>query len=313
LADRQFQSLEAAWRGLALLSGQENKISLSAVSINRSNIQPILEDLTSKLINTPPDLIVLGLDLDASPLDLDIMRALADCADQLLTSVIFGLAPNFFGIESWSLENKLQYLPHELHKARYASFNSLKKHEGAQGLIPVTGGAPCRRLYSSEDSPFPFQDPGPPQVSPAFCLASTLIKKVLHSGWPLACASLPELEYNMPESRANELKNTGISAIAGLKGQIVSPQTLSSSNLFKQLCFSRLVGFLLRLRSEIEELQADLLSERIRQEFENLFALYNQELPVNTEIKTSYQDRERLILNVSLHIGREELSLAINW
>ncbi|MFP4392422.1 MAG: type VI secretion system contractile sheath domain-containing protein [Desulfohalobiaceae bacterium] len=316
LADRQFRDLEAAWRGLCLLPGKQDKILLSALAINRSNISATLQGLLPELADSPPDLVLLGLDLDASPADLQIMRNLAQMADQLLTTAVLGLSPRFFGISDWSEHNKLQYLPHHLQGPEYASFNSLARKDGACGLIPVAGQAPCRNTYLASQAQFYFEDPGAPELSPAFMLTAAILEKVLQTGWPSGIGQLPELRYTLPEERARELKGTGITALvagSGSKGRVLVPQTLCVSNPFSRLCSSRLITFLLRLRQKLGAQEPEQLTANIHQELKDLFALYEQRLPENTLINAEFDSQDRLMLSLELKLGQDPLALSLYW
>ncbi|MFO8032554.1 MAG: type VI secretion system contractile sheath large subunit [Desulfohalobiaceae bacterium] len=316
LANREFRELEAAWRGLCLLPGEQDKIRLSTLAVNRTNLLLTLQKLTSELAESPPDLVLLGFDLDASPADLEIMRGLAELADQLLTSAVFGLSPEFLGISGWSEQNKLQYLPHHLQRPEYASFKSLCKQDGACGIIPVAGQAPCRSTYLASQAHFYFEDPGAPELSPAFILTAAILEKVQQTGWPSGTGQLPELEYTLPQERARELKGTGITALAagpGPKGQILVPQTLCASNPFSRLCSSRLIAFLLRLRQKLGEQDPEQLTANIHQEFKDLFALYNQNLPEDMQLEAEFDNQKRLVLSLALKLGQDPLSLSLYW
>jgi hypothetical protein len=240
------------------------------------------------------------------------MRALARYADRLMSPVVFGLSPEFFGISDWSGLDSLRYLPHHLEDARYAPLGSLGKRDGAGWLLPVTGGAPCREAYAPGSGPFPFEDPGPPPVSPAFCMAAGIAAVAVETGWPGAPERVPELGYAMPESRAVELRETVIGALSGPDGAVHAARTVDGSPLGYRLRLARLVGYLLRLRAAGGAASPDQVRDEVRSGLEEIFSARGAAAP-EMDISADYGEDGGTVVSVSFELEGEPLSLSLHW
>ena len=344
-----FKTLESAWRGLEVLvkqgpvkAGQGVKLSIAAVSLG--NLGETLAPLAELLAADPPNLILVDLALDSTPLGTDLMSGLADLADGLLAPTVAWVGPKFFHLADWSGLAKVQYLKHHLEDAAYAKWRNLAKLPGAAWL----GLSLNRFLFRPAFGPdhqaktVPFVEEQPLWISPVWGLGAAVAQSCQAFGWPsrftdyqnCLLTGLPVFdqavggpsttEMTLAEDRLAEFLEAGFTPLMGPLRRdtafLPKETTLAGGSLKYQLFVSRLLGMLFWCREQLSREEpgdpAMALSQAMIKEWEKT----GQPAPPDLEIAPDAPGPEgRLSLKISLSVPREilpggqALEFSFNW
>ena len=104
--DHRFQEMESAWRGLRLLLQQgvsdNASATVSIATVHTQTLAERLDDLTPLIVNDLPNVILLDLPFDNTPLSIERLTAAARWSTTLMVPVIAWVPPAFFQIPKWS-------------------------------------------------------------------------------------------------------------------------------------------------------------------------------------------------------------------
>ncbi|MBT8340450.1 MAG: hypothetical protein HKP58_08585, partial [Desulfatitalea sp.] len=155
-SDSSFRTMEAAWRGLRLLlqqgvpqQGPPPHVSVAAV--HAQTLAESLGALTPHLLEALPDLVLLDMPFDNTPLHLERLTTVAQWAATLMVPTIAWVGPRFLQISSWQELQTLPFIPNHLTGAAYAKFNKLQASEAAPWLCLACNRFMLRYPYGPEN------------------------------------------------------------------------------------------------------------------------------------------------------------------
>ncbi|HOW55932.1 MAG TPA: type VI secretion system contractile sheath large subunit [Syntrophorhabdaceae bacterium] len=277
-SDETFRTFEAAWRGVELISKQgpagpakDTRLVITAAS--RETLGDVLDELETTLSADPPDLILIDLPFDSSAAGMELMERAAAFASGLLAVAVIEAAPGFLGLNGWRELGRLPYLKNHIEdNAVYAKWGKLRTGQSGDWLAAACNGFLLRPRYGGSDPPrgVPFEEPSPLWISPVWALGTLSAQAVALSGWPSRFVDsenvrLEGLALNILETggqastevvfsvdRLRQLGEIGLTPLAGAAMKDIafmpSARSISGGSLPFQMFFSRLTGFLIRLR-----------------------------------------------------------------
>lgn len=277
-SDVTFRAFEAAWRGIELVTkqgpaGSAKDTRLAAAAASRENLGDVLDELEGLLAGDPPDLILIDMPFDSSASGMELMERVAAFAQGLLAVAVIEAAPGFLGIQSWGELHRLPYLKNYIEdNAVYAKWSKLRMGQSGSWLAAACNGFLVRPRYGKSEPPrgVLFEEPSPLWISPVWALGTLSAQGVALAGWPsrfvdsgsirLEGLGLNALETGDQASteavftvdRLRQLGEIGLAPLAGVSMRdtafMPSARSISGGSLPFQMFFSRLTGFLIRLR-----------------------------------------------------------------
>ena len=280
--NEEFRSFEAAWRGVECLVRQGGvkeggKIVLKIIPASAVTLTTALEYLASELAEDTPDLILIDLPLDNTPGGVETMEKIAAFAADLLIPTATWITPAFFHLDNWRELHRLSYLKNHIDNAVYAKWRKLREQQSGQWLTLTCNRFLTRALYGENNRPrlVAFTETEPLWISPVWALGTLAAQSVNQFGWPSRltdymrvrmkdlAVSLQEdetaaaTETIFPDDRIRQFVEIGITPLAGAPGQdtafMPKASVASGESLLSQMFFSRIIGFLIRLRNAYEE------------------------------------------------------------
>ncbi len=187
--DHRFQEMESAWRGLRLLLQQGVSDNASAtVSIATVHAQTLIErldDLTPHIVNDLPNVILLDLPFDNTPLSIERLTAAARWAATLMVPVIAWVPPVFFQISTWSELGALPFIRHHLETQTYAKYQSVVQSENGHWLCLACNRFHIRYPYGEENQPrlIPFNESSINWIAPVWGLVTVIAQSASRFSW----------------------------------------------------------------------------------------------------------------------------------
>ncbi len=253
-----FQELESAWRGLALLCKCPLKdiATVSILPVTNDDPAETLEGLTAILGDNPPDLLLLDIPFDATPLGMKLLEAASGLAERIVTPIACCCGHRFFQIDSWDSLDSLPYLPNHLDGFSFARWKTLKAASSAFWTLACCNGIILRPPFSGS-----FKDQSPPVASPVWGLAALMLESMSETGNP-ARAAAKRLSFEQrdeptetvfSEERTQQLLECGLLPLlkAGRARVGIPPlKTLDGSPIAVTMAVSRVIHILLALRED---------------------------------------------------------------
>jgi type VI secretion system protein ImpC len=273
-----FLAFEAAWRGVACLCRrggvreEGGKVALKIVPVSAATLPATMESLAVALATDIPDLILIDLPLDNTPGGIATLESIAALASTLLTPTAAWITPAFFHLDNWRELHRLPYLKRHLDDAVYAKWRKLREQPSGQWLALTCNRFLTRAPYGEGNHPrsVAFTETEPLWISPVWALGTLAAQSVNQFGWPsrltdymgvrlkdLAVsvrddATAAATETIFPDDRIRQFVEIGITPLAGAPGQdtafMPKAAVASGASLLSQMFFSRIIGFLIRLR-----------------------------------------------------------------
>ncbi|MCF8104179.1 MAG: type VI secretion system contractile sheath large subunit [Desulfohalobiaceae bacterium] len=307
-ADPYFRKVEAAWRGLDLLSkraGKAGNLKIICLDLDLDNALEILSDQASFQGLHPPGLLLLDLPLDNSGLSLQIMKQLGQTAEALLCPAAFWLTETFFYLNDWAEIKKLQYIRHHLEDQVYAKFNGLRRSEAGNWLLALCNPFLARVRYSPDswNRTVSFREQEELWLGPVWALGALIAESLAISGFPsrftdhrsikLDNLSLSGLDKPLAtqaaftRDRGRELAEAGLIPLETQPGQdtafLTQERTLSGGSFARQLLLAYVIGFFLHLRDTADPLEVSK-EEAIKNRFSEFWRLSEQEAPRDLQL-----------------------------
>ncbi len=288
-SDNNFRIMESAWRGAQLLAGQvtsgcKTSIKLILVPLSKDNLIPILDQLESKMAETPPDIIIIDKEISNSPRAMAELERVMDFAETMLAPAIIAMGADFFGIQNWDELKTVRYIPALLEGAEYGRWKTLVERSGAGWAMPCIGCIMARPMYKPESgfSKTNFTEEKPLWISAPWAIGALCSRSVAEYGQPtrfcdrgsIRLEQLPltdgpspsPLKIMLNTERIADFKQAGIIALAGTSGRdhvfVTGAVTVDGGPLKFKMFLSQLTGFLIRLsvnhREEIQDIPHDL-------------------------------------------------------
>jgi type VI secretion system protein ImpC len=283
----EFRACEAAWRGVECLCRQGGireegaKVALKIVPASAASLPAVLESLTFELAADAPDLILIDLPLDNTPGGIEMLERIAAFASTLLTPTATWITPAFFHLADWGELHRLPYLKNHLDDAVFAKWRKLREQPSGQWLTLTCNRFLTRVPYGEDNRPrlVALTEQEPLWISPVWALGTLAAQSLKRYGWPSRLTDYMTVrmkdlavlvrdrdkgaatEAILPDDRLRQFAEIGITPLAGAPGQDTAFMTkaavASGASLLAQMFFSRIIGFLIRLREDYEETGAE--------------------------------------------------------
>lgn len=319
-SDGTFRDFEAAWRGIELIAkqgpaGSEKDTRLTVTAASRENLGDVLEELQGVLAEDPPDLILIDIPFDNTSVSVEIMERAAAFAQELLSVAVIEASPGFLGLQSWGGLGRLPYLKNYIEdNAVYAKWNKLRAQQSGDWLAAACNGFLVRPRYGKSDPPRGvfFEEPWPLWISPVWAMGTLSAQGIALSGWPsrfvdsenvrlegLALNTLEDGNQVSTEAvftvdRLRQLGEIGLTPLAGVPMKdtafMPSARSISGGPLPFQVFFSRLTGFLIRLRETTgASIPADDAGSWLKDAIGMFFRRSGGDLPGDLSVNTAAQ------------------------
>ena len=344
-----FKTCESAWRGLEVLLKQGpvkngQGIKLSMASVSPGSLGDTLGRLADLLADDPPNLVLVDLPLDSTPLGTDLMAGLADLADSLLAPTVGWVGPKFFHLDDWAGLARVQYLKHHLEDAAYAKWRNLSKLPGAAWLGLTLNSFLFRPAYGPDfpAKTVPFVEDRPLWVSPVWGLGAAVAQSCQIFGWPSrftdykncllrdlpvfdqAVGGPSTTEMTLSDDRLSEFLEAGFTPLMGplRRDMAFVPKeiTLSGGSLKYQLFVSRLLGILFWCREQLGRGERDDPAGALQQALIKQWEKTGRAVPSDLAITSGATGQDgSLGLNISLSVpsdilpGGQALEFTFNW
>ncbi len=188
--DHRFQEMESAWRGLRLLLQQgvsdNASATVSIATVHTQTLAERLDDLTPLIVNDLPNVILLDLPFDNTPLSIERLTAAARWSTTLMVPVIAWVPPAFFQIPKWSRLGTLPLIRHHIETQAYAKYQSVVQSEYGHWLCLTCNRFLVRYPYGEDNQPrlIPFNEPDVNWIAPVWSLGTLVAQSAYKEGWP---------------------------------------------------------------------------------------------------------------------------------
>jgi len=151
LHNEKFQEMESAWRGLYFLVDRTNfqsNISVEMLDVSKEELAEDFEEVGDPLegglfVQTytdaydqyganPVTFIVSNYAFDSGPMDIELLRNIADVAAAAHTPFIASAAPEFFGRTSFEELDEITQLEAVMDSPAYLNWNSFRESENSR-------------------------------------------------------------------------------------------------------------------------------------------------------------------------------------
>lgn len=317
--DAGFRSMEAAWRGVALLfrSHVNGPLSLSLIPVQRDTVVEAIERTARHLDAEPPDLLLCGMAFDATPPGMQILEAASTLAERLLTPTLCWCGPDFFHAGGWDGLTSLPYLPHHLDGFSYARWKTLRTRQAACWTLAACNGLVIRQPHRCGAGSGFFQEQAALLAAPVWGVAALMLKAVDQTG--LLCRTAEQnlrssdgddtgrstTEAAIPDDRLQQLLACGIIPLVSLRNnRFTIPDLLSidGSGPAPSMALSWLIHTLIRMRAEHgpaedRETLASELRQALSEPLKNQTVACIEELQITSADST---DNGAVVLSVKL-------------
>jgi type VI secretion system protein ImpC len=348
-SDGAFRELETAWRGIELITkqgpaGSTKDTRLAIVNTSRDGLGDTLRELGEAWENDPPDLVLIDFLFDNSPVSMELFEEAAAFAQDLIVPAVVNASAGFLGLGDWNEIDRLPMITHYIEdNPVYAKWSKLRKDPRANWLGAACNDLAVRQAYGKDSGirGIVFEEGSPPWVHPVFAVGALAAQSVAFSGWPsrlvdaqtvrLDGLALHRFEDGTEGStravfsvdRLRQLGDIGLMPLAGapMKDLAFLPaaRTIAGEALAFQMFFSRLTGFLIRLREQNgASIPDDDAPSWLTRAFEMFFRLSGGTGPADLSIDASTHD-ERLVFAISLTppgtilSGTRRISFTFAW
>jgi type VI secretion system protein ImpC len=326
-SNKDFRSLEAAWRGLQLLirqGGINGEIQVQIVPVSIETLEESLDNLMAQLVRDIPSLVIVDLPFNNSPRSLECLEKIARFAETLLAPTLCWVTQEFLHLASWDDLNKLSYLPHYLDEPPFAKWRNLADSSSARWLAVTCNRFLARFPYGPENRPrmVPFKEAEPLWISPVWgvgCLISQSVEKI---GWPTRFTDWQDIrlqdlaldmsqkgkpiavETAIPEDRIDQFARAGITPLLGFRNKdiafVLGEATVGKGSLSYQMFASRITHFVLWCKDHLsEDLDAEALENALYRAFSAFWQQTGQAGPKDISISTDKPSKDN---KIPLHI-----------
>lgn len=281
LADPDFRTMEAAWRGAQRLcrqlpSGSPSGLQLTLVPLPQSDPAPVLDRLEAALADTPPDVVVLDHALRNTAAHMGLLERLMAFGEAMLAPCFVQAGPGFLELSDWSDLSRAGFVPGKLEGAEYGRWKTLRERSGA-GWVTVCVGDMLARPSHTEPAEADLLWTGAPWAMACLCARSVAVHGRTTRMADRGTVRIDELDLTRgsdpapltpmldSEHRA-DFKAAGLQPLAAAPGRdqafLTSAVTMDGGPLVFRLFLSQLTGFLVRMaahrRDEIAAVETDL-------------------------------------------------------
>jgi hypothetical protein len=320
-SDENFRTFEEAWRGIEFLArqgpaGAAKDTRLSLVSASRENLVEALDALAADLATDPPELVLIDMVFDSSPASMELLEAVSAFAESVLAPTVVCASAGFLGLNDWGELERLAYLAHHIEdNPVWAKWNTLRSLPQANWLVAACNGFLARPRYAGECAPRDvlFEESLPLWISPVWAIGTLAAQSTARAGWPtrltdgdaarLDGLALHPSREGAPAStqavfsvdRLRQFGEIGLCPVAGVAMKdiafVPAARTASGEPLAFQLFFSRLTGFLIRLREEHGSSLPDDAAPWLEEALETFFRLSGGHVPGDLSVRELQGER----------------------
>lgn len=329
-SDETFRGLEAAWRGIDLImkqgpAGGAKDTRLAIVNTSRERLTETLRQLAESCESDPPDLVLVDFLLDNSPVAMELVDELASFAEDLMAPAIINASAGFLGLEDWTGIDHLPLVAHHIEdNPVYAKWLKLRKDPRTNWLAAACNNVFVRQAYGQEPAMrgVTLKEDAAPSIHPVWAVGTLAAHSVSLCGWPSRLVDTHNVEIGglalhtfedgtqasteavFTVDRLRQLADIGLTALAGaaMKDTAFLPaaRAISGEPLPFQMFFSRITGFLIRLREENgASIPSDDAAAWLSQAFQALFRLSGGHSPDDLSV-TATINEGRLVFEISL-------------
>ncbi len=264
--DEDFRRMLAAWQGVAFLfeKGGAERLRLYIVPVARETAVDLLESCASFLDNDPPDLILLDVPFDSTPIGIRLLESASRLAERLISPVICWCGPDFLQLDDWSGMKNLPYLPNHLDGFTYAGWNAQKGRPAAFWTI-----AACNRFQPNRvdyDASPAGKTVGCSHIylAPVWAVAALTLQAFARTGSPTAVSRqilhfrdtsaepFAMLETSFSDDRSHQLVKCGLLPLMPISGgdgiRLASAVTINGEPFLSPLTLSTIIHTLIGLR-----------------------------------------------------------------
>jgi len=318
-SDGAFRAFEAAWRGIEVVAkqgpaGGAKETHLSLVNASRENLADTFDQLAKALEMDPPDLVLIDIPFDNSPVSMELLEAAAAFAEGIIAPTVVTASAGFLGLSDWTELDRLPYLRHHVEdNPIYAKWNKLRSLSEANWLVAACNGFLVRSPYGRQSAPrgVSFEEASLPWISPVWALGTLAAQSAASFGWPSRLSDGENIrleglglhafeggdqastEAVFSVDRLRQFGEIGLAPVAGVAMRdiafMASALTVSGESLAFALFFSRITGFLIRLREEYGTSMSDEGEASIGQALETFFRRLGGRLPGDLSVKGSVE------------------------
>ncbi len=349
--NEEWRVLEAAWRGAGALVKkgairQGNGIELKIASISKDTLSAALDKLLSGMDQMMPNLIIIDIPFDKTPLSQDLLEKTASFASTLLVPTAIWVTPGFLNIHKWDELHKLPYLKTHIDDAVFAKWRKLRESPDGNWIAALAGRFLTRPPYGKDyrAKKVFLEEAEPLWISPVWALAALVAQSIEKFGWPSRLTDymtvrLSDLaiygedggvvcstETLFSDDRIRQFAEIGITALCGASMQDIAffprGSVASGESLLFQLLFSRITGYLIWRREQAPEYSggSSLPSEYVRNALERFFEDSGSELPYDLNVIAGEIDERGLVplqitLTLSEYIlpGGRKIGFIFSW
>lgn len=349
-SNQAFRDLERTWRGIDLIvrqgpAGESKATRLAIVNAAFENLPEVLSDLGARWENDPPDLVIIEHPFDNSPVSMEGISGAASFAENLLVPTIIDISARFLGIGDWEGIAHLPYLSHHIEdNPIYAGWTRLRSLPECNWLCGACNPFLVRSAYRKEDpgQSISFDEPDLLYISPVFAVATLAAQSVSACGWPSrltdnANVCLEGLGLHSSGGGTTQasteiifsvdrLRQAGEIGLTPLEGALMrdiaflpEARVVSGEPLAFQMLFSRLTGFLIRLREEYGgSIATEDAASKLAEALDMFFRLSGGHIPSDLSVQENDGNQNRsfgieFTPPAAIIAGSRRVSFTFSW
>ncbi|MBU0700933.1 type VI secretion system contractile sheath large subunit [bacterium] len=253
LHHKEFQSLEAAWRGLKFLIDKTDfhkKIRIEILNVPKNELRDTLYTHVFKpehdrLTTSPLSVMIADYQFERLPHEIELLRDISKMAQSIQVPFITTAAPGFFGLKSFARLSVIPSLNERFKGPEYVKWNSFRQSEQSSWVMLMVNRFLARLPYGQNTCPikgFSFEENISESqkylwANPIWAMGSILAADFANTGWCIdicgkktetVLTPLPTYEYQInptqktiislegfiPEQKQAEFERLGFSLMA---------------------------------------------------------------------------------------------------
>ncbi|MGE4297217.1 MAG: type VI secretion system contractile sheath large subunit [Desulfovibrionaceae bacterium] len=280
-SDPALRTLEAAWRGLALVCAQpearEGLVRIRFAALPDPDVAASLAALEATILDSMPSLCLVDHPFGPNPADLDGIKAVADFAETGLIPSLAWAGPSFLRLDDWAGLDRLPNLSTHMETAAFAAWRSFRATPAAAWLGLCCNRIPARARHEADPAWFGFQEPDDLWLAPVWPAAALAMRSLAATGSFMAMAHAPVAtlrdlplpaayadsetvtEMALSEHRAAQFAAVGLMPLVGVKradAVVLAAQTATGGKPFHYPFFlNRLAGAVYEAKAALADLR----------------------------------------------------------
>jgi len=196
----EFRELETAWRGVRFLVQRTDFREPIELQLAASRVDDVADVIHSAGAEDDYDVVVTSYELDSSARDLERARAIAEAGHEIQTPVLLGIAPEFFGLASWSELERARAPFATFDTPAYSAWRSLRSDDRARFVVMLANRVALRAAYGADgerarELDYEERGDGSGLFGPAaWAVASVLVRAFARTG---ACVQIAGTRHGL--------------------------------------------------------------------------------------------------------------------